>query len=118
MSWLVAEAANAIADERAGRELAANEAIVNAVKDVRYQGGHEVHQQLQGSLEYTGNPEDVLTAEEIADAIEATGGTAPTHAVIGKEIRRLWKGTKGDRVRLDGRQQRVIRCVKAKNADS
>ena len=89
LSWLVAEAANAIADERAGREPAANKAIVNAVKDVRYQGGHEVHQQLQDSLEYTGNPEDVLTAEEIADAIEATGGTAPTHAVIDKEIRRL-----------------------------
>ena len=90
LSWLVEQAPNAMAEADEGREPASNEEIVDAVQQVRHQGGHEVHQQLQDSLEDTRNPKDMLTFEEIATAIEANGESPPPHAEIGKQIRRLW----------------------------
>ena len=96
---------------------ASNEEIVDAVQQVRHQGGHEVHQQLQDSLEDTRNPKDMLTFEEIATAIEANGESPPPHAEIGKQIRRLWPHTRGARTTLDGRQVRVITGVKVKGMD-
>ena len=117
LSWLVEQAPNAMAEADEGREPASNEEIVDAVQQVRHQGGHEVHQQLQDSLEDTRNPKDMLTFEEIATAIEANGESPPPHAEIGKQIRRLWPHTRGARTTLDGRQVRVITGVKVKGMD-
>ncbi len=118
MAMLVEEAPIAMAEARDCGQAAVTHRTQSFAAQARYSGGREMHRCLEDALECTGDPGDILTLAEIAEAITASGGKAPDHAVLGKEIREMWDKVVGGRIPRDGRQQRAIRGVRVKTTQS
>ena len=95
-------------------QVAATEYSLACAEEMKLTGSSPVHRILHRALQFTGDPNDVMTMVDVEDAIAAVGEDPVGHHVIGKAIRRLWPAAEPGRERIDGVQVRVIRRVAPK----
>lgn len=98
-------------------QVAATEYSLACAEEMKVVGSSPVHRALYRSLQFTGDPSDVMTYADVEEAIAAAGEDPVGHHVIGKAIRQLWPATESGRDRIGGVQVRVVRRVAARSAE-
>ena len=95
-------------------QVAATEYSLACAEEMRLVGSSPVHRILYRALQFTGDPNDVMTMADVDSDISAVGEDPVAHHLIGKAIRRLWPAAESWRGPIDGVQSRAIRRVAPK----
>ena len=93
-------------------EVAATSYSRVCAEEMRVAGASPIHRILYRLLQFTDDPDDRMTMTDISDAMIAIGEEPVDHALIGKELRKIWQGIEpDDRERIGREQVRVVRRV-------
>ena len=120
LAALISGAVRSHAESLAGRtsrsaldpgRVAGTEYSLACAEELRLAGSSPVHRILYRALQFTGDPDDVMTMADIDVAITAIGEDPVDHAVVGRALRVMWPVAEPGRDRIDGVQARVIRRV-------
>ena len=92
-------------------QVAATDYSRACAEEMRVTGGSAVHRALYLALQFTDDPQDVMSYSDIDEALTTAGQAEIPHHVIGKMVHRMWQHVELDRDQLNGTQSRMIRRV-------
>ena len=98
-------------------QVAADEYSRACAEEMKMAGATHEHQILYRALQFSDDPRDVMTLDDIDDAITEIGEEPIKHQVVGKMLPRMWPEVEPDRDRINGEQKRVIRRISRRSHD-